>query len=773
MALLTNSARRNDHMATPKTIQERTDALLAAMTLEEKAGQLSQYFHMPGWTPQNAFVEAEVRAGRAGSMLFISDPRETNRVQRIAVEESRLGIPLLFGFDVIHGLRTIFPVPLGLAASWDPDLYEQVQATAAREARAVGIHWTFAPMVDIARDPRWGRIVEGAGEDPYLGAQMAAAQVRGFQGAALGDPEHVVAGPKHFVGYGAALGGRDYDEVNLSESELRNVYLPPFAAAVAAGAGNIMTSYVGINGVPGAADHRMLTEVLRGELGFEGFFVSDAGSVLDLTTHELARDDRDAAARALRAGLDMEMALGMDFAAAGGPTPRLAAFATLLESISAGEVEERLIDAAVRRILLVKLRLGLFEQPYVDEAQAGITLADPAHRDLARIAAERSAVLLRNQGGVLPLDRSAVRSVAVIGPLADDRRATLGPWVFAHDLDATVTVLDGMRRVAGEDVQVAYAPGVAVPTRQFPSPFAAFEQLAGGQVPPSAPFDEEAEFARAVALARASAVAVLVLGEAADMNGEAASRATLDLPGRQLELLEAVAATGTPVVLVVLSGRPLDLRRAAEQSAAILAAWHPGTEGGLAVARLLFGDVAPGGKLPLSWPRSVGQVPVIYAHLRSHQPQTSSVRYWEEESTPLYPFGFGLTYGAVEYHNLTLNAPLIGLGDEVEATVELRNTSSRAVEEVAQLYLHQRHGRAARPVRELKAFQRVTLEPGETRTLRFAIPAAARRYWSSADATYVLDESHFDVWVGGASTAALHAEFVVRADAGAATSKAS
>jgi beta-glucosidase len=756
---------------TIQTLQQRAETLLTAMTLEEKAGQLSQYFHLTGLPPQNALVEGEVRAGRAGSLLFVSDPRETNRLQRIAVEESRLGIPLLFGFDVIHGLRTIFPVPLGLAASWDPQLAEQVQATAAREARAVGIHWAFAPMVDIARDPRWGRIVEGAGEDPYLGAQMAAAQVRGFQGeapGALGTPDHIVAGPKHYAGYGAALGGRDYDEVNLSEGALRNVYLPPFAAAVEAGAGNIMTSYVGIDGVPGAADRRLITTVLRGELGFDGFVVSDAHAVVDLVTHGFARDERDAAARALGAGLDMEMSLGMRFTDGMLPTP--GAFATLPDAVRAGEVDEGLLNAAVRRILLLKLRLGLFEQPYVDEARAASVLQDPVHRELARIAAERSAVLLRNEGGVLPIDQTAVRSVAVIGPFADDKRAVLGPWVFAPNLQETVTVLEGIRHVAGESLRVEHAPGVSVPERQIPSPFAALEHMQVGGEPQVASFDEPVEFARAVELARTSDVAVLVLGEAADMSGEAASRSTLDLPGRQLELLEAVAATGTPVVLVLLSGRPLDLRRAIERSAAILAVWHPGTEGGLAVARLLFGDVAPRGKLPLTWPRSVGQVPLIYARLNSHQPHTSALRYWEEESTPLYPFGFGLTYGTVEYANLRLSATAIGLDDTIEASVEVRNPSSQPVEEVAQLYLHQRYGRAARPVRELKGFERVMLEPGETRTLHFAVPAAARRYWSAADGAYVLDASTFDVWVGGASSATLHAEFAVREDSSAGSS---
>lgn len=753
-------------MTTNETLQQRANTLLASMALEEKAGQASQYFYLTGMSEQNELVEAEIRAGRAGSLLFVADPAETNRLQHIAIEESRLGIPLLFGFDVIHGLRTIFPVPLGMAASWDLALVEQVQAIAAREARAVGIHWAFAPMVDIARDPRWGRIVEGAGEDPYLGAQMAAAQVRGFQGDGIGTDDHVVAGPKHFVGYGAALGGRDYDEVNLSENELRNVYLPPFAAAVREGAGNIMTSYVGINGVPGAADRRLITDVLRGELGFDGFVVSDASAVIDLTTHGFARDDRDAAARAIRAGLDMEMALGLRFPEGGFPSLGAGAFATLPETIRAGEMDERLLDEAVRRVLLLKLRLGLFEHPYVDEAQARNVLSNSQHREVARIAAERSAVLLHNTDAVLPLDRAAGGTIAVIGPLADNKQSTLGPWVFAHDLEATVTVLDGLRQVAGAGVKIAYAPGVPMPKRQIPHPFASMDQQLAGASAQAAPFDEGAEFERAIELARTSDVAILVLGETADMNGEAASRSTLDLPGRQLELLEAVAATGTPVVLVLLSGRPLDLRRAVDSTKAILAAWHPGTEGGLAVARLLFGDVAPIGKLPFTWPRSVGQVPLIYSHLRSHQPHTSSMRYWEEGSTPLYPFGFGLTYGEVEYANLSLNATSIGLDETLEVSVEVHNLSSRAVEEVAQLYLHQRYGRAARPVRELKAFERVSLQPGEIHTLHFAIEASARRYWNSAEGAYILDASPFDIWVGGASNASLHTEFAVQDNAG-------
>jgi beta-glucosidase len=744
----------------PDTTLERVKTLLAKMTLEEKVGQLTQYFHFPGFVSQNESVQAQVRAGRVGSLLFVSNPQDTNRLQKLAVEETRLGIPLLFGFDVIHGLRTIFPVPLGMAASWDANLAEQAQTVAAREARSVGIHWVFAPMVDIARDPRWGRIVEGAGEDPYLGARMAEAQVRGFQGETLGAADRVIAGPKHFVGYGAALGGRDYDEVHISEGELRNVYLPPFEAAVKAGAGNIMTSYVGIDGVPGAADHHLITEVLRGEFGFDGFLVSDANSVVDLATHGFTRDDSDSAVRAVRAGLDMEMALGMDFGVLAGqsaPTPRLAAFATLVAAVQSGELEEHLVDEAVRRILRFKVQLGLFEQPYVDESKTEAILTTPAHRVLARVAAERSAVLLQNKGPVLPLERSALKSVAVIGPFADDKRVMLGPWVFVHDLQSTVSVLEGVQRVAGEGVQVHHAAGVQTPKRTFPSMFEMFEPKA-----PPAPFDETAEFEKALELAHSSDVAVLVLGEAEDMNGEVASRSTLDLPGRQLELLEAVAKIGTPVVLVLLGGRPLDLSHVLENVPAILMVWHPGSEGGLAIANLLFGNATPGGKLPFTWPRSVGQVPMIYSHLRSHQPGTQSKRYWEEESTPLFPFGFGLSYGTLEYSNLTLSASSIGINETLHVTVDVRNTSTRVLEEVAQLYLHQRYGRAARPVRELKAFERFRLEVGETRSLSFEVPASARRYWSATDKAYVLDQSTFDLWVGGDCNTTLGAEFTVK-----------
>jgi len=732
------------------TIQARVDELLAQMTPAEKAGQLTQYFYfrLPEDAPvgdfdaegQRGMVESKLQQGAAGSLLFMTDPAEINRLQRLAVEGNRFGIPLLFGFDVIHGLRTILPVPIAMAASWDPQTIERGQAVAAREARAVGIHWTFAPMVDIARDPRWGRIVEGAGEDPYLGAVVAAAQVRGFQGAELGTPERVIAGPKHFAGYGYALGGRDYDEVNVSDSELWNVVFPPFVAALEAGAGNVMTAYMDLNGIPATGNRWLLREVLRQSWGFDGFVVSDANAVRSLLTHGFAADLTDAGARGLNAGVDMEMAI-FD-----------AAYARLPEALESGATDSETIDASVRRILEGKIRLGLLDAPYVDEDRAREVLADPAHRGVARVAAERSAVLLRNEGELLPLDANALSSIAVIGPLADSPRDTLGPWVFAYDLDETVTVLQGIRARAGDALRVDYARGVPVVQREFPSLF----DMHGNNTPNDPQgFDTDAEFEQAVELARGADVAIVVVGEWQNMIGEMASRSSLELPGRQLELLQVVVATGTPVVLLVMNGRPLDLRWPAENVPAILDIWYPGTQGGAAVANLLFGDVSPGGKLPFTWPRTVGQVPMIYAHTRSHEPENQGRRYWDEASTPLFAFGHGLSYGRFEYANLTVDQPSTTTEGTVTVSVEVTNTGDCDADEVVQLYLHQRYGSASRPVRELKGFQRVTLAAGESRTLSFAVGPDQRRYWNAAVRDWVTDAALFDVWVGGDSNASL------------------
>jgi beta-glucosidase len=727
-----------------KTVSERVDALMGKMTLAEKAGQLTQFFE---FEPGDAGVAGEVAAGRVGSVLFVRDPAEIDRLQRIAVEQSRLGIPLLFAFDVIHGLRTVFPVPIAMAASWDMDAIEQGQAIAAAEARAIGLHWTFAPMVDIARDPRWGRMIEGAGEDPYLGAAVARAQVRGFQGETIGQPDRVIAGPKHFVGYGAALGGRDYDEAEVSENELRNVYLPPFKAAIEAGAGNVMCAYMALNGVPATANQRLLRGVLKGEWGFSGFTVSDANSAFDLSTHNFARDSADAAVRALSAGLDMEMAMFVENSI----------FRTLPDALAQGRIDAELLDDAVRRILSAKVRMGLFENPYADQARVSAVLDSPAHRIAARKAAESSFVLLRNEGSTLPLAPEKLGSIAVIGPLADSARDTLGPWVFEHDLKETVTVLDGIRQKIGATVRIDYSPGVSMIARENPS---FFDELPGFDVAHRVEVDDTAEIARAVELARSSDCAVLVLGEAQNMIGEAASRSSLDLPGRQQELLEAVIATGTPVILLLMAARPLDLKGAAPD--ALVTIWYPGSQGGAAVANMLVGEAAPAGKLPFNWPRSIGQVPLPYARMVTHKPEDRDTRYWNEQGTALYPFGFGLGYSSFSYENLRVEKPSIAPGEGMVVTVDLTNTGPVASDEIAQLYIHRRFGSSARPIRELKGFQRVTLNAGETQTIAFDLSGEDLTYWSAASGDWVQDETIIDLFVGGSSAAELTTSFEVR-----------
>lgn len=725
----------------PADAVTRARSLISQMTLVEKAGQLSQAFSVPFLPP----VDDAVAQGRLGSLLFVSDPARINELQRLAVEKSRLGIPLLFGFDVIHGLRTIFPVPLGLAASFDPALVEQAQAAAAAEARASGIHWSFAPMVDIARDPRWGRIVEGAGEDPLLGSQMAAAQVRGLQGPAIGTPGRVLAGPKHFLGYGAAPGGRDYEPVSLSEAEIHNVYLPPFAAAIEAGAGNIMSAYMDINQQPAVASKWLLDDLLRGELGFTGFVVSDANGVQNQVGQHFATDEPDAAARALLAGNDMEMALGPN------------AFARLPALVEQGKVPVAVLDRAVERVLVAKIRMGLFEQPYVDEAAAARILADPAHRALAQTAAERSLVLLQNKGDALPLKPGAARRVAVIGPLSDSGSDTLGPWVFVPDKAETVTVARGITQQLAGLATVDVQPGVQL-LRALPSGLEAF----GPKATPWTEDETKARFDAAVTAARAADQVVLVLGEAQSQSGERASASDLQLPGDQLRLLDAVLALGKPVALVLIAGRPLDISAIVGRVPAILMAWYPGTRGGTAVARALFGDVNPGGKLPVTWPRSVGQVPIHYARSLNHTPDRADSLYHDAPSTPLFPFGYGLSYTSFSIEPPVLDRPVLSAGGHVTVTTRITNSGKIAGDEVVQLYIHQRAGRAMRPVRELKAFQRITLAPGESRDVSFRIDTDMLSYWNASERRTLFDPGLFDVWLGTDANASQHVQLQVQ-----------
>ncbi len=723
---------------TPEQVKAKVDSLLKQMTLSEKIGQMNQLFYFGQDIPGMPAVSEEgIARGDYGSFLFITDPATINRLQHIAMEKSRMHIPLLFGFDVIHGFRTVFPIPLAMAASWDPMVEEKGQAIAAKEASAAGVRWAFAPMLDIARDPRWGRIMEGAGEDPFLGAAMARAQVRGFQGPNIGAPGHVVVSAKHFVGYGAAEGGRDYDASPISETLLRNVYLPPFHAAVEAGAGTIMSAYMDLNDVPATGNSFLLREVLRKEWDFKGFVVSDAFAVRDLVTHGFAKDPADAAYRAITAGVNMDM---------GSETYSKNA----AKLVADGRISVAQIDALVRPILATKLELGLFESPYVDVSNAAAVSMLPEHREAARLAAERSAVLLRNEGSLLPLSLANLRgkTLAVIGPLADSQIDIDGSWSLAADSARAVSVLSGLKAKAGSAVRIETAMGCDM-HRVYPSFFNAIT----GYKPP-APMTEEqssAEMRKAVQLASSADVTILVLGETQDMSGEAASRSSLDLPGGQEELLEKVVATGKPVVLVLLNGRPLSISWAAAHVPAILEAWYPGAEGGPAIANLLFGDAVPGGKLPVTFPRSVGQVPIFYAHNLTHQPDTAegfTSRYWDIPSSPLYPFGYGLSYTTFGYSNLGVS--------QGGVSVDVRNTGSRAGDEVVQLYVHQQGGSTSRPVRLLKGFERVTLAPNQMKTIRFKVGPEELRYWDGQTKGWVVDPGPVDVWVGGDSNAPLH-----------------
>ena len=739
---------------TSQSTDRRVDELLSRMTIEEKVGQLNQLFYFKQFM-RPEMMEPDIRSGKIGSLLFVTDPAIINHFQKIAVENSRLKIPLLFGFDVIHGFHTIFPVPLAMASSWDPALVEQAQSVAASEARAVGIHWTFAPMLDIARDPRWGRIVEGAGEDPYLGSSMAAAHVLGFQGQDPSSPGRVLACMKHFAGYGAGSGGRDYDSAYIPDAELYNVYLPPFKAAVDAGVGSAMSAYMDLNDVPATGNAFLLRDVLRQAWGFKGFVVSDADAVGNLVTHGFAEDKTDAAYRALTAGVDLEMSFP-------GNAISGAYSSSLTKLVQEGRVTKVQLDDAVRRVLEAKFKLGLFDNPYVDESRVATIHNNPEHRRLARVAAQRSTVLLRNEGNLLPLVKGdpKVSSVAVIGPLADSKRDMRGSWSFVDDVNSTVTVLEGIRAKVGPAVKVDHAPGVDI-ARVSPS---IFEIINGRRPAAWSEAQKRAEFEKAVSLARSSDVVIVVLGEHEEMSGEAASKSTLDLPGQQLELLKAISGLGKPVVLVLINGRPLDISWANSNIPAILEAWHPGTEGGNAVADILYGDATPGGKLPVTWPRSAGQIPIYYAHNLTQEPETRkgfTSRYWDTPTTPLYPFGYGLSYTTFSFSNLRVSKPEVKLGESAEVLVDVENTGRRAGDQVAQLYIHQRYGSASRPVRELKGFERITLAAGQKKTVRFTLGKSELMYWSGAVKDWVQEPAVFDVWAGADATAPLTTTFRV------------
>jgi beta-glucosidase len=703
------------------------------MTLAEKIGQLNLV------SAGTEFDPRQVSEGRIGGLSNFSDPREIAALQDMA-RRSRLGIPLLVGLDVLHGYRTMFPVPLGEAASFSPDLARRVAEASAREAAAVGINWTFAPMVDLSRDPRWGRIVEGAGEDPLLGRLFAAARVAGFRAGG------VAPTPKHFAGYGAAQGGRDYDATEIPRVDLYDFYLPPFRASIRAGAEILMSAFNALNGVPATANPWLLTELLRHEWGFDGFVVSDWAAIWELIPHGIARDEAEAGRKALLAGVDMDMA--SDIYA--GRLP---------DEIRAGRVPEAALDEAVRRVLRVKLRLGLFERPDPDPAGAEQAQLTPETRQLAREAARESIVLLQNrelprpgapqpdvlqrsvpQRSVLPI-APGTRRIAVVGGLAASPSDQLGPHAARADPKDVITYLDGIRRRAeAAGMSVTYAPGCD-------------------------PLCERADgFMEAVEAARAADVVIAVLGEPQDISAEGGSRAYLTLPGRQRELLDALTATGTPVVLVLETGRPLELGAAVEKIPAIVMAWYLGTEGGPALADILFGDESPSAKLPVSWPRTVGQVPVHYNRLPTGRPADPksrwTARYRDEDVRPLFPFGWGLGYTRFAYTGLDVATPTVGAQDVVELRVTVTNTGERAGKEVAQLYVRQPVASRSRPLRELKAFEKIALQPGESRAVTFRVPVRDLGFHLD-DGSYVVEPGPFQAWIGGNSLADLEGGFEV------------
>jgi beta-glucosidase len=725
-----------------KEIAQRSDLLLKQMTIEEKAGQLTQ---LSGLSP--ATIE-QIRQGTVGSLLGVLGAEDTNRAQRAAVDGSRLKIPLLLGYDVIHGYRTIFPVPLASASSFDLELIEQAERVAAREATAAGLKWTFAPMVDIARDPRWGRIVEGAGEDPYLGSQVAVARVRGFQGGNLADRESLAASAKHYVAYGAVEGGRDYNTVDISERRLREIYLPPFHAAVNAGVATIMSAFHDLNGIPASANRYTLTDILRGEWKFTGFVVSDYDAVHELIAHGIAADDANATVEALTAGVDMDMADG-DYVRY---IPAL---------VRSGKLPESVVDEAVRRVLRVKIKAGLFEHPYVDPAREQSAMLKPESRELARRLAEESLVLLKNQSDVLPLAKG--KTVAILGPLADDKASQLGSWAGHGQAEDAVTPLEAMIRKIGKE-HVRYAKGVDIPP---------YETALGAGVAPPAPSTATgveasktvggpARIEDAVKAAENSEQVILFIGELAGMTGEASSRASLELPGEQMELLRRVLETNKPVVVVLESGRPLDIRWAADRVPAILQAWYLGVEAGDALVDVLFGEVSPSGRLPLSWPRSVGQIPVYYNHNNTGRPSSPDrwhTGYLDLSREPLFPFGYGLSYTSFRYSDLRSD-PRSTADGKVRVSAQIENTGKRAATEVVQLYVHDPVASTSRPVRELKGFERITLEPGERRRVEFQLDLSELGSYDR-EMRRVVTRGAYDVWIAPDAASGIHGTFTV------------
>jgi beta-glucosidase len=722
-------------------LERRIAELIAQMTLDEKIGQMSQVDASQKRAPER--LGGALRRGLIGAVINQVNTDTVNELQRIAVEDSRLGIPLLVGRDGIHGFATIMPIPLGQAATWNPGSVRACARVAAVEAAAAGVNWTFAPMIDVARDPRWGRIAESLGEDPVLTSILGIAMIEGFQGDDLAAAENIAACAKHFAGYGASESGRDYATTNIPENELRNIYLRPFNAAVNAGVASIMTSFSDLDGIPASANAFLLREILRDEWGFDGFVVSDWDSVRQLSVHGLTGGDRDSAYEAASAGVEMEMAGD--------------AFRKYLASLVAeGRVGLEIIDDAVADILRIKIRLGLFENPYRQPGQSP-SIDQATRLRVAKQSALESVVLLKNDGPILPLSRDRIHSLAVIGPLADAPYEQLGTWIFDGDVELSVTGLDGIRDLVGSDIDIRYVR--------------AMETSRSRQTEP---------FCQAIEAALVSDVVVLFLGEESILSGEAHSRADIGLPGAQTTLVRQIRQAGKPVVAVILAGRPLVLSDIVDEVDAILFAWHPGTMGGAAIADLLFGIESPSGKLPTTFPRMVGQVPIYYNRkntgkppspdtvvhiddIDAHAPQTSfgmTAFHLDAGYTPLFAFGHGLSYAKFTYDKLTLSASDVPVGHSMTVSVDIKNESDVPADEVVQLYVRDLVGNVTRPIRELKGFRRVYIEPGMTVTVDFELDTDDLAFFGR-DNTVITEPGEFHLWVGGSSEAELRTEFRV------------
>ena len=726
LSVLLFASCRGRREASLKDVDPRVDSLIRIMTLDEKIGQMVLFtsdWDVTGPTIREGYLD-DIRSGRCGNIFNAYTVDYIRELQRVAVEESRLGIPLMFGYDVVHGHKTIFPIPLGESCSWDLDLIRRSASAAAAEAAASGLNWTFAPMVDISVDPRWGRVSEGAGEDPYLGSLIAAARVKGFQGENLANPLTVLACVKHFAAYGAPFGGRDYNTVDMSERQFREFYMPPYKAGVDAGALSVMTAFNEYDGVPATGNQYLLKDLLKGEWNFQGFVVTDYTSINEMVHHGYARDEAEAGVKAVNAGVDMDLQ-GEVY------------FSYLRGLVDSGFVREKTIDNAVRRILNVKAKLGLFDDPYLycDRARENQVVSNPEIKALSRDAARRSMVLLKNEG-CLPFDRGD--RIAVIGELAASRRDLLGSWKAAGEWDDMNSILDAVRAYNGA-ANVIYAEGC----RKIGSDRSGFSEAMD-------------------AVAQADKV-LMVIGEDWDWSGEAASRTDIGVPGIQSELLKMIASAGKPLAVVLLNGRPLVLEEESKAADAILEAWYPGTMGAEAVTDIVFGQYNPSGKLTMTFPRSVGQIPVFYYEKNTGRPiylpnDKYKSKYLDSPNEPLYPFGYGLSYTDFKYSNLILSSPKMKKGHTIDATVTVTNIGSRTGEETVQLYIRDLIGSVTRPVKQLKGFQKLVLAPGESRTVTFTIDDEMLSFWRH-DMTFGIEDGDFKVMVGGSSSDLLQTSF--------------